>query len=343
MPTYSYSYPVTLQNLVYPTFSALNPNQFSGNALRLIQLNQTEDELRFTIPFPDTSTFTSEDDQKPVIYNYATNSFILKPGILWTPDHSPYGRIWHKCYDDSTYTINGSNLLLTSTNQISLHAGSYNVVASDEDGQYKEAGVYGAIGWKFLKYNSGWARIANGVYMADPTSYTIGCVFSSDSTQLAPNKSPGSLWSVSAANGTDIRLFITNDGIGYNKITYRHNGVQTETTDPYLLFNDSIYIIVVSYNGTSYSVYLNGALVLSSAAPSAGVGASDLLLGAFTEGEGEYGGNYSFGGWIYDFAVLETHDTTERQKLEGYFGKQHNIQYLLPISHPYVNIYPSAN
>jgi hypothetical protein len=341
MPSYTVAFTPTLENLSLPANSALNPSNWVGNAHRHLKLKSDESDIVFTIAFPDSSTFTIGDDQKPLVYDYATNSFRLKVGIAWTPNHSTYAKIWHKCYDDSTYSIDGSNLLLTSTNQIDLYSSDYGVVASDENGQYKDTGIGDLIGWKFVKAYSGWARISNGVYMADPTSYTIGCVFSSDSTQLAPNKSPGSLWSVNASYGTDIRLFITNDGLGYNKITYRHNGVQVETTATDLLLNDTVYIIVVTYNGTTFNVYLNGVQVLSGSASSAGVGASDLLLGALTEGEGEYGGNYSWGGFIYDFAVFNTHDTDTRNQIEGYFAHTHSLTGLLSGSHPYKYTAPS--
>jgi hypothetical protein len=175
--------------------------------------------------------------------------------------------------------------------------------------------------------------------MADPTSYCIGAVFSLESSQLTGNKSGGSVWSVAASYGTDIRLFFSNEGVGYQKVTYRHNGVQLETS-AHTFDEDTVNIIVVTYDGTTFYVWLNGIQLFSGAAPSAGVGASDLLLGALTEGEGEYGGNFNFGGYLYDFAIFSTHDTAERQKLEGYFAHTHAITDLLAGSHPYKTSFP---
>jgi hypothetical protein len=337
----SYNYPPTATSLVWPSGHPLNPANYTGNGLKMMQMASDESEYEFTIPFPDASLFSASDDQKKLVYDHATTSFKLEMLPMWTPNNSASARWWHTPYNADNYTTTGVNNYLTgSTNKIDLFSGSYNISSVDADGVTKSTGVGSLVGWKFTKSLAGYAILTNGIWVTDPSSYTFGCVFSIDSGQVGVTTWWGGIYSVANAYGEDIKLwFVYDGGLGRNVLMFKHNGTTVSSSQIFTV--NTVYIVCCSYNGTQTTIYVNGTVDTSATASVTGVGASDLILGAM-DTAGGWGGDYNLAGWIYDVCVLTTHDATERKKLEGYFAHQHGLTDKLPGSHTYKYSYPTV-
>jgi hypothetical protein len=119
-------------------------------------------------------------------------------------------------------------------------------------------GVGTVPGWKFIKANSCYMSITNGIYQADPASFMIACVFSLNSNQILPsNLAGGNIFCVPNAFGEDIKFNLSYNGTSGQVVSYKQNSVTgTQTGSTVAL--DTLYIAVVVVGTRLWDYYFAG-------------------------------------------------------------------------------------
>lgn len=327
----SYYVPPSTDSIVWATTHApLDPDNWTSNQKKLVQVNNTGTGLQFTLPFPLPVELGAPDDQKTLVYDHATTSFILKAPTLWTIQYDSQKRFWFDFTDEITYTVDGSNYLTSATNKVSeypAHDVPNDNAYRDPNGQLKTTfgeGTDSMACIKCIKNNNPFVEIPQAIPSADPAGFIYIGVIALDSTQTLDQPI---IWS-SPAPALEMKLFYHSAG----ELRYKQNG-SSEYAYTVTLTPDTKYIVAVRYDGSNARVYLNGSLVISFAVASTSVPASSIYLGS----QDELGGYPSYNSIFYyfDYAFSMNSDYTTLSKLEGWLANKHSMQSSLPLSHSY--------